>query len=461
LKRYRSSLIFVGAIACLGALLFYDDWQTKRDELSETQRNRAIELTLDEVVSLELKNQDDDSYVKIVRQKDDWKIVEPIQVAADKAIVESQLRTFLDYKYERRFPLDLAMVQDYGFAAPSRELTIVSKTGEKVNLVVGKEVPVGYSIYFQNPKLKEVFIGSQYLKTAIAKKPDEFRDKKIVSLSSSEVAGFEYFVGGELVLSVRRSKDEFEAVSPVLGDLDQHEVADFLDEISRLKAEGFMDAASPEFVKNFESSIGNLEFRWTTNPSQQKQQIQVSSVGGEFWVRMSGVKTFFRISAETLKIIKRQLISFRDRRVIDFEEADINAVEIDGVHYGQHGQEFFQAEDHERKNARYHVQNLISDLAWAKASRFSTAKELASIGSLDAPRNVVKLMSKNNTDVVKFEFWTSKEDSSWVYLRINQAEKVFVLKASILDNLQQKLNEQPAASDNELPKFEADDGSNG
>jgi hypothetical protein len=461
LKRYRSTLIFVGVFACLGVLLFYDDWQTKRDELSEAQRNRVIELTLDEVVSLELKNQDDDSYVKIVRENDEWKIIEPIQVAADKVIVESQLRTFLDYKYEKRFPLDLVKVQDYGFDAPSRELTIVSREGEKVNLIVGKEVPVGYSVYFQKPELNEVFIGSQYLKTAIAKKPDEFRDKKIASISPSEVVGFEYFVGGELVLAVKREGGQFVAVSPVLDNLDQHEVADFVNEISRLKAEGFMDVPSPDFVKSFESSIGNLEFRWTLTPGQQKQQIQVASVGGEFWVRMSGVKTFFRISPETLKIIKRQLISFQDRRVIDFEEADINAVEIDGVQYGQHGSEFFEAADNERKNAKYHVQNLISDLAWAKASRFSTLKELESVGSLNAPSHVVNLMSKINADVLKFQIWISKEDSSWVYMRINQADKVFVLKASILDNLQQKQNDQPAASDNELPKYEADDGSNG
>ena len=57
MKRWRSALILAIVVLALGGLATWDEWQTKKDEQAEKDKNHLTDLTVDEVTTLDFVDQ--------------------------------------------------------------------------------------------------------------------------------------------------------------------------------------------------------------------------------------------------------------------------------------------------------------------------------------------------------------------------------------------------------------------
>jgi len=210
-------------------------------------------------------------------------------------------------------------------------------------------------------------IGSQYLLTATAKTLQEFRSKKITEVEAKDVATMDYDVGGERVLSLEQSSDMVSMTFPKVPDGNVAELKDFILDVVRLRAEGFVDNADGMFVKTFEGAKGKLQFKLKTKTSLELQ-LEVAPVKEDFYVRKSGDPTFFKIGSDAIKTLTREISSFRNREILNFDIADVESVQLDGKKFVSRNGDFF-AEGGDASVSLPRIKNMLSDIAWSRAER--------------------------------------------------------------------------------------------
>jgi hypothetical protein len=358
-----------------------------------------------------------------------------IESKADSTTVESFIRTLVEYKYERSVSEDASKWADYGLESSAREVSL-TRGSETRTIYVGREAPVGYSVYFRTDQSDQVYLGSQYLLTATGKTLNEFRDRSIVNLKPENVSELRYVVGGEQIMRAQLTDGRFSIVEPKLGDGDHSEIFEFVAEVSRIKAEDFLDQPSQEFVQEFRKSRAVLSIQWQTADNEQGG-FTIAGVKDEFWVMVDGRQTAYKISADTMKVLRRELISFRKRQLAEFDVNEVQAVEIDGQRFEKKDQDYY-AKDEANGERKIHVQNLVSDLAWAKAERFieTGAPEAANLN--DSPMHTIRLEfdAKSQRSPLQFKVWKAAGVDNKIVVQIEGNPNIFYLGDDLITNVQ-------------------------
>lgn len=365
----KKIIVGVGILILIGSLLYWDEYQTKKDQVSHELANRAMDFLAPNVVKVSLVNREPASTITLIRAEDgiNWRVEVPVKSEAESAVVDNLLKTMLEFKFEKVVSQDSSRLADFGLEQASRVIRLEHKDGSTSELAIGKAAPVGYSVYFQVNGKPDIMIGSQYLLTATAKTLQEFRSKKITEVEAKDVATMDYDVGGERVLSLEQSSDMVSMTFPKVPDGNVAELKDFILDVVRLRAEGFVDNADGMFVKTFEGAKGKLQFKLKTKTSLELQ-LEVAPVKEDFYVRKSGDPTFFKIGSDAIKTLTREISSFRNREILNFDIADVESVQLDGKKFVSRNGDFF-AEGGDASVSLPRIKNMLSDIAWSRAER--------------------------------------------------------------------------------------------
>ena len=101
-----------------------------------------------------------------------WRVVTPLETAADAREVSDFIKTVLDYKYEEEVvsaEANNVKLEEFGLQEPRRVITLQAEDGSSYELRLGNNAPVGYSTYFQvggaskQQEQGQIYLGSQYV----------------------------------------------------------------------------------------------------------------------------------------------------------------------------------------------------------------------------------------------------------------------------------------------------------
>lgn len=501
MKRYRSALALLGVLLALGGLATWDEWQTKKDEDEKKTKNRLTDAKLEDVVEVALLSQggvedaDDGSGEKsasskvvepvdaVLSKKDGvWRLLKPVDALADSAAVEGLAKTIIEYAYTQKVADNREKWGEFGLANPKRTVTLrFSESTKRQPLIVhvGAKAPVGYSAYLRVEGDDKVYMGSQYLLTGTSKSLFEMRDKVIVKIDESKVQSFVYERQGEPKIELTKSGDKYEIKSPESIAADTAEAREFLSELGLAKASGFVDVPSDELNQALSKPLYRIT--WSDDKGASSSLV-FADWKGKFYTAFAPGQRAFELSEDFRTKVKKELMDFRDRKILGVDTADVKDVRIDGANFTNIGGEWYALEDagkfgpdgkfagdaKDKPTEKSHVRAFLVDLEFAKTDKFYLPSAADVAPSLQkAPVHSVELGLKNpEGQRLKIEVYAIEGVDDKFLVTKSGADTVYRLAKTVFASMQpEKASDTPGGQipqlDEEAPMPEGEEGAGG
>ena len=340
----KFAMVLFGALLLLGGLATWDEWKTKQEKEQEKTKNKLVTLAPDEItrVAYDSVPEPDPTakepvpatkvHVELVKQNGSWRLTAPVQAAADSALINEMLKTLTDYAYTKVIADSKDKWSDYGLTDGVRQITVASEGANPrtATVVLGAKAPVGYNLYLRSSADDRVFLGSQHLLMSTSKTVSDFRDKSLVKIDESKVATFAYTATGQATIEAERADSGYSLVKPEALKADSAAIRDFLEEVSAIRVTGFVDSLDEATRKALANPTFTVSWKST---SGEPASLAFADVGGKLLAALQPAERAVVLPDELRGKLKKDLIDFRDRRVLPPSALTAKTLTVDGTEY--------------------------------------------------------------------------------------------------------------------------------
>ncbi len=419
MKTWRVAGVLAVVFLALGGLATWDEWQTKRDQIAEGQKNRLVEIKPEEVAEVEYASSgrpevpaapDGEATAtqpvaaKAVKRDGKWHLVTPVEALADARQIDALIHTITDYTYTKEVADGKDQWAEFGLANPLRHVTLrtAGASPRSFTVYLGNKVPVGYNVYFRTSDSDKIYMGSQHLLTSTNKAAFDFRDKTLTLLDGSKVRKLTYRQRGQAAIEVTRSEGKWQIVKPEVLPADGDEIQDFISVIARTKVAAFDDKPSAELQQAFVDP--EYEVTWQDD-SGAATTLKVIDREGRLSASFAPSQLVFGMPDEMRIKLRRDLLHFRNRRIFDGQILGIKKVDIDGQAYANVQGNWYKADVAAKFDAsgtfpggaqnapaeEAHVRAFLVDVEFAKTTSFVSPDDPVAKSLNAAPQHRIVL----------------------------------------------------------------------
>lgn len=264
---------------------------------------------------------------------DRWRIVTPLQFPADAAQVRTLLRVFAPGLPMDAF-IDSGNHDDYGVDDQNGLLVELFRPGEDVPaaaMVVGKAAS-GPSAFVRLPGAEDVYRADVGGRAKYARPAGEWRDKVAFEADAAAIVELELTRGAERLSFARGPSTGVDADgNPLPGpwqlagapfDTDTDTVDATLRTLARIRAG---EVHNPDYEAGFDApaAVARLAL---SDGSSRTITLGGRQIEGAALLRVDGRDEVFRVAGNVGRVMSQPIEAFRDRRLLRFERADIDAI---------------------------------------------------------------------------------------------------------------------------------------
>jgi hypothetical protein len=334
----RTTGILFLLAAALGAFVWFYEigGEAGRKDAEEAAKRLFPGIEPSAIQQVELTS-NDGKRVRLERRESDWRLVAPLDAAADAftadAIASALAQLGSEAVYESPQPLAV-----YGLEDESRDLEFRAGDASHV-LRLGKATPIGGNRYAFVGGQTRVYTVPAHAVNALAKSLDDLREKRVLRFEAGAARRVSLrWPEGKIVLA--RGDSGWKLEEPIAGPADQMTVEDLLNDLSFLRASGFVDAPTP--AQEALLAAPELEVEIAIEPAKEgkgDEKVEAArtlklaiggreSEQGERLARAGGGPPLFRIPSERLHDFPREVGSYRFRELARFDPDDAEKLEM-------------------------------------------------------------------------------------------------------------------------------------
>src|SRR4051812_41715827 len=186
----KTTLLLLAIVVALGAWIKFYESQRPNTEEAARRGAKVLNFEREKLEGFVIQNGDD----KIELRKTDnkWRLEAPIKDQADRSAIDSLISDLEDWEKDQTFPAkemeaDKNRLTEYDVAKPKLRLKLVGRDMPP-EILFGKDAALEGRMYVRFENAKDTFLVRQKVKIDIAKKAEEFRDRKLTEISSGQVA---------------------------------------------------------------------------------------------------------------------------------------------------------------------------------------------------------------------------------------------------------------------------------
>jgi hypothetical protein len=326
----RKSLLMIVVLLILGGYIYFVE--VPRGQ-KEAEGKKLVTLDKDAIVEIALTYPDRALTLKKT-DAEKWRITQPVEADADESTVNNLITSVIDAEVKRtldEIPQDLTV---YGLNAPVVKMKLALKDGKSLPLVsLGKDTPVGFSVYAQKEGEQKILLVPQTLRTGLTKEVKDLRDRTILTFTDDEVRKVEIRAADtEIVL--QKADGGWKLEKPISAKADDAEVRTFLSNLRSIRAQDFLEAPILE-PKEFGLAPPQLEVTLTVGSDNAQKTIQLGNEktddkGGKTrYLKRAGLeKPLFLVGEGVLRDVDKTATDFRDKTVAQFTQDQAAKVEV-------------------------------------------------------------------------------------------------------------------------------------
>lgn len=326
----RNSLLMLVVLLILGGYIYFVEFPR---EQKEAEGKKLIVVDKDAIAEIALTYPDRAITLKKTKGGR-WRMTQPVEADADESTVDNLITAVVDAEVKRTLdeaPQDLTV---YGLNAPVMKLKLTLQDGKSLPLVsLGKDTPVGFSVYAQKEGEQKILLVPQTLRTGLTKEVKDLRDRTIVTFTDEEVKKVEIRTAGNEVV-LHKADGEWRLEKPLSGKADDAEVRTFLANLRSIRAQDFLEDPLLE-AKDLGLAPPQLAVTLTLGEDSTQKTILLGNEksdekGGKnrYLKRGDVEKPLFLVGDWVLRDISKTATDFRDKTVAQFSRDQVAKVEV-------------------------------------------------------------------------------------------------------------------------------------
>ncbi|HOX39340.1 MAG TPA: DUF4340 domain-containing protein [Candidatus Brocadiia bacterium] len=362
--KWKTTLVLVILVALGGAYIhFVEKGKKTTDEYKEWSKKLVPDFKTENAQRVEL-TRGQEKFVFERVDKENWRMVEPISVRADRTTVEGALdniqfatkQTTISAKDGQ--PVDL---EQYGCKEPQATLFVKMKDGvtegpKEILVKVGKKASVGYNAYVMLGSDPNVYAVSDSIADKVTKKLNEWRDKRIAAAEKNDVTKVDILAAKteeqpELRVTLAKQDGKWMMSQPVADRADADKVGKVVQKLidARIGDEDFVTEDDSDLVKygldnptlTFTVSVPVKE---TDKPKDEKTPAEPAAsaeksytliIGakaegkdGKLYAKLKEEKSIFAVSEALKTDLSPKPEDLRDRRLARFEADSVMRIDL-------------------------------------------------------------------------------------------------------------------------------------
>lgn len=359
----KGLLIAVVLLAVLGGLVW---WSNKKQAAagSKTTDTTTKLLTIpdDQFQNIRIRKVTGE-VEDLQRENGKWKLTEPKPLPADQDAVSGIVTNLSSLSADKVIEDKAADLKQYGLADPTLDIQIKRKDGKTDELLIGDDTPTGSGAYAKLANDPRVVTIASFVKTSLDKRPDDLRDKRLLTFDQDKITRVDLQAKGQTVEFGKDAQGEWQILKPRPLRADSSAVNGVVDKLRDAKMD-LTDTGDPN--KQFAGAARVATA--TVADANGNHALEVrKDKDKNYYAKSSDVEGAYKITADVGDALDKGLDDFRNKKLFDFGFSDPNKVEVPGAVYEKSGDKWMSG-GKAMDNAT--VQNLIDKLRDLTAMKF-------------------------------------------------------------------------------------------
>jgi hypothetical protein len=450
----RTTLILLAVVVAVASfIIFYEKDRPNTDEARRRAGN-VVNLERDNIEGLLIHNGDE--RIELRRVNNHWRLESPIQDQADTSEIDAILANIDSWQKEQTIPASdvragKAQLEEFDLVRPKLRLRLLGNQMPP-EILFGRDAAFEGRMYVRFADNEDVFIVPQTVRTMIAKKPDEFRDRRLTELSAMQVTrAIVRTPAGEMEL--QKEGEDWQIVKPLRARADNQKVTDLLSQVTSARIEQFIA-----------DDRGDLQPYGLTQPrgsitlfagpdDKEGRQLQIGATSEkekeQVYVRFSARNFVYTLPQRIEQLLNTTPADLRDRHLVRIDTNILDRLTIapagrEPVILARKEQDWIIASKNNHPANAAEVQRLLDTLRNEQVTRFveDVATDLPKYG-LDQPQLQLTFSSfatENTAETPAGErpFATlafGNIEGEAVFARVGEEPFVVAVKRSLLDQI--------------------------
>jgi Domain of unknown function (DUF4340) len=320
--------VALAVLAGLGAYIYF----VERKKPAADAKEKVFGLDdadAAKVVSLTIAHADGET-IQIKKDGEEWRMTQPVSVAADSSEVESLLRSLGSAEVDQTVVENPAGLGDFGLDKPRLTLSVVPQgAAAPLSLLLGNKTPDGGGVYAKVPPRARVFTVASYIESSFDKKPFDLRDRSVLHLKRDGVRTIQVDGPEGGYALARDEKGVWRFTRPVATQAGRWAVDGFLGTLEGLRmgsvaAEDAKDLAAFGLAKPARSvSLG------LADGSSRRLEIGSSPSEGKVHAREASRSLVAVVPKAIVDDLAKGMGELRSKRVLDFSTYEVAGFDVE------------------------------------------------------------------------------------------------------------------------------------
>jgi hypothetical protein len=231
------------AAVAFGIFVYLRFFELKQPSTEEARRQaqNVVNFERDKIDGIVIQNGDEK--IELRRRDNRWRLETPIKDQADNSLIDNLLWDLGNWQKEgtisaKEIDADKSKLTEYGLNNPKLRLKLLGEH-KPPPILFGKDAALEGKMYVRFDNSKETYLAGQSIKKEIDKKPEEFRDRKLMELTTAQVSRVILKTPtGEIEL--QKKDDRWEILKPLRVPGDDQKIGDLIAQVTASRIQQFV-----------------------------------------------------------------------------------------------------------------------------------------------------------------------------------------------------------------------------
>ena len=323
----KGLLIGVVLLAVLGGLVYWSNkTQAAKDKTPTDTSTKLLTIPDDQFQEIKIKKLTGET-LALKKDNGKWRMTEPA-MAADQDAVNSMTGTLANLNADKVIEEKATDLQQYGLQIPTLDVQVVRKDGKTDHLLIGDDTLTGSGSYAKlADNVKVVTVGS-FTKTSLDKRPDDLRDKRVMTFDSDKLTRVELAAKGAPVEFGKNAQNEWAILKPRPLRADGSAVDGVVTKLKDAK----MDLTETDASKKFAGATKVAVATVTDAGGTQTLEVRRDKDKNVF-AKSSAVDGLYKVNADLADALDKGVDDFRNKKLFDFGFSDPSKLDLKGASY--------------------------------------------------------------------------------------------------------------------------------
>src|SRR5450759_951368 len=331
--RPKGLLIAFVLLAVLGGVTWWSN-KSQADKAkapAADDHTKLLTIPDDQFQEIKIKKVTDE-LLSLKRDNGKWRMTAPKPMAADQDAAGSMVSALANLNADKVVEEKAADLKPYGLDIPTLDVQIVRKDGKTDRLLIGDDTLNGSGAYAKLANNAKVVTVGTMTKTSLDKRPDDLRDKRLLTFDAEKLSRVELAAKGPAVEFGKNGQNEWQIVKPRPLRADGSAVDALVGKLKDAK----MDLTAEDAAKQFAAATKVATVTVTDAGGTQTLEVRRDKDKNVF-AKSSAVEGLYKANADLADALEKGVDDFRNKKLFDFGFSDPGKVEVKGTGYTKVG----------------------------------------------------------------------------------------------------------------------------